>query len=284
MQSTDMVIRSVSGWQLDMSAEDEPRVRDTDLADRLGYKQPRMVRKLIGRLIEIGEISDVLQRSTVERYESRPNCWQEREVQEYWLTEEQALFVCMASKTQAAMQARKEVARVFMAARRGTLPTALDMAVTAMVTSVSRVSEDIAKLTHIVGSTHTKLDLVEVAVERVEAKVTGIDGRLTLIEQRGRREPRPKDVAYHINFVQSRYRGICPHCNEVEIVRDGVRLEACHIDHFYNRNRASLQDTWAICAACNASKELSATVRERYEPTFKVYQNRLADYQGPLFN
>lgn len=105
-------------WQSD----EEPRIRDLDLAERLGFERLREVRTLIKRLEKDGEITDLYMRCTMQRI-SKPNGgFEERTVNEYWLTEEQALLVAMHSKTERAKALRKEMVRVFMLARRGLLP------------------------------------------------------------------------------------------------------------------------------------------------------------------
>ena len=79
----------------------EPRIRDIDVGKMLGYVEPRMVRKLIKRhWARLEKFAEISQRSTVERYESKPGVWQTREVIEYWLTQSQALVVVTKSETE----------------------------------------------------------------------------------------------------------------------------------------------------------------------------------------
>ena len=62
----------VAGWALMPPANDidEPRVRDTDLAERLGYDRPRKIREIIMRMIESGELSGLHVRPAVGRTSS----------------------------------------------------------------------------------------------------------------------------------------------------------------------------------------------------------------------
>lgn len=91
--------------------EGEPRVRDFTLGVALGFDRPRDVRKVIDR-----NRSELLAYSglcaTVAQSGGRP-------ATEYWLTEPQALLICMFACTPNAACVRKQVIEVFMAWRRG---------------------------------------------------------------------------------------------------------------------------------------------------------------------
>lgn len=113
---------AIEGWTLDVT-EDEPRVLDEELGRRLGFSRPREIRKLIERMAKTGKLLGVLQRATATRYESKPGIWQERVVDQYWLTEAQALKVVAKSETAIADAILDEVIRVFIAYRIGHLPT-----------------------------------------------------------------------------------------------------------------------------------------------------------------
>jgi len=116
-------IVQVGEWKLQaLTSDDEPRVRDTDLAERLGFQRTANIRNLIKRLEADGEISGISCRSTVKRQLVNGGSEREYTVNEYWLTESQALMVAIHSKTDAAKKVRKDMVRVCMAARRGLLP------------------------------------------------------------------------------------------------------------------------------------------------------------------
>jgi hypothetical protein len=94
-------------WTLLLSGS-EVRIRDLDLAVKLGYARPRTIRELIARLIEEGRLSDVFRRRTVgHRKMSGKNAdgtprFVEVETDEYHLTREQALKVAARSETDVA--------------------------------------------------------------------------------------------------------------------------------------------------------------------------------------
>jgi hypothetical protein len=63
----------VGAWVLAApAAEDEPRIRDIDLAERLGYERPRKIRDLIERLCREGKLNDSELRPVVGRSGGRP--------------------------------------------------------------------------------------------------------------------------------------------------------------------------------------------------------------------
>ncbi|MBB4287841.1 hypothetical protein [Roseospira goensis] len=102
------------------TSDDEPRILDLRLAERLGYDRPRAIRQIITRhrpeLLSYGTLA--------------PRCVAQRRtngathtVTEYRLMEPQALLICMFSRTPRAAAIRREVITVFMAWRRGKLVT-----------------------------------------------------------------------------------------------------------------------------------------------------------------
>lgn len=91
--------------------DDEPRVRDTDLAIFLGFAQPAQIRELISRHSEaLGVIRTV--RKTSGPQGGRPAV-------ERWLTQEQCCYLAVKSETPRAIALTKEIIAVFMKARRG---------------------------------------------------------------------------------------------------------------------------------------------------------------------
>lgn len=111
----------VDGWTLATNGfgDDEPRIRDIELAERLGYERPRTIRDLIESLIRGRKLND----SAVRRVARQTSQAGGRPGREYWLTEPQALKVVAKSETTKADELLDEVIRVFVAVRRGTLRT-----------------------------------------------------------------------------------------------------------------------------------------------------------------
>ena len=95
----------------------EPRVHDLLLAERLGFAEPRAIRKIIKRneakLLNFGT------RSTVSRVTitGQPS-------EEFYLNQKQAIFVCMKSETDRAFDVQAEIVRVFDAYLTGGLKPA----------------------------------------------------------------------------------------------------------------------------------------------------------------
>jgi len=109
-------IEVFSGWNLGfVPDDDEPRVRDTDLAERLGFERPRDIRKLIDRIASDEKMSGFGICATV----AQKTGGRGRPAQEYWLTEAQALLVAAKSETAKSAGILAEMIRVYMAWRRG---------------------------------------------------------------------------------------------------------------------------------------------------------------------
>ena len=83
----------------------EPRIHDLLLAERLGFSQPRDIRKLIKRnttkLLKFGGCA------TVARVVKG------NETSEYYLNQKQSIWVCMKSETEQAFDVQVEIVRVF---------------------------------------------------------------------------------------------------------------------------------------------------------------------------
>jgi hypothetical protein len=96
--------------------DEERRILDVELAKKLGFKKPRDIRELIERHEKSGDLPGVFHRRTVRRWKTGRNELA-REVTEYWLTMEEALFVTAKSETKTANEILKAVIKVFVAAR-----------------------------------------------------------------------------------------------------------------------------------------------------------------------
>lgn len=114
---------AVGDWRLGLfpESQDEPRIRDLDLAERLGYTRRLNIRELIRGMIKDGKLRDV-QTIRVTRMVARQGRGQVRvEEEEFWLTEAQALKAiakCGMPKADAILD---EMIEVFRLAIRGLL-------------------------------------------------------------------------------------------------------------------------------------------------------------------
>lgn len=106
---TDATTLSVT--DINTALDAEPRVKDTRLAQALGFARPRVIRELIER-----------NRAELERYDSiavRHGAYRGKEYAEYWLTEGQALCLAALSNAPRAPEARHTLISVYMAFRHG---------------------------------------------------------------------------------------------------------------------------------------------------------------------
>jgi hypothetical protein len=109
-------VARIDGWSVSMDA-DAPRILDEELGKRLGFARPRDIRKLIDRLVKDEKLRDIRMRATASRIELRRGVHRDQVVNEYWLTERQALKVIAKSETAIADAILDEVIDVFIAVR-----------------------------------------------------------------------------------------------------------------------------------------------------------------------
>lgn len=96
--------------------EGEPRIRDVDLADRLGFDRPRDIRKLIARHAD--SLAELGPRATVARVINGG------EATEHLLNKKQAIFITAKSETPTATEITIEIIERFDAYERGLIGAA----------------------------------------------------------------------------------------------------------------------------------------------------------------
>lgn len=116
MADGETIVLQVDGLALQRSATDgEFRIREIELAERLGYDRPRDIRKLISSMVETGELAGIHMRATTSRIRIGPKLRAERleTVNEYWLDRIESLLVVMRSDARNAIPMRRVIADVF---------------------------------------------------------------------------------------------------------------------------------------------------------------------------
>lgn len=107
------------GWEFSLwegAPDDEPRIRDVDAAERLGYGRPRDVRKIIERIWP--GFAGLYVREAVETVPMPRGGSRKVTVREAWLTEAQLLKVIARSETPVAETILDDMIAVYMAVRR----------------------------------------------------------------------------------------------------------------------------------------------------------------------
>lgn len=110
-----MTALTIQGYTLH-DIDGEPMIEDMELAHRLGYSQPRDIRKIIKRMIETGDL-----RSQDYRAKSSRSVGGESVV--FHLSEAGSLHVATRSETENARDIRHQLIDVFIEYRQGNLPT-----------------------------------------------------------------------------------------------------------------------------------------------------------------
>lgn len=181
----------VAGWALMPPSNDvdEPRVRDTDLAERLGYDRPRKFRELVSKMVESNELPGVLVRPGYGRGRNQHGETSAVVVtNEFWLTEREALLVCARSEAPRAHEVRAMLVDVFIAYRRGQLvPAAPPAAMTVAEFSAALAPhvEALARVTTTLATISERLAAVESAQPHARQPL-GVIGRIGASVIRGR--------------------------------------------------------------------------------------------------
>jgi len=103
----DLTIREFDG---------EPRMRDIDIAEALGFSRARDFRKLILRcMVALGSFGEVTRAMPSRVDKHNP------EKREYWLNEHQTFYICTQSKTENAFAVTRQIINMFVAWRHGRL-------------------------------------------------------------------------------------------------------------------------------------------------------------------
>lgn len=111
---SEAIVLQVDGLALQRdSADGEFRIRDIELAERLGYDRPRKIRELIRSMIETGELPGLSPRPAPGLGKFRGKVQEVVEVEEYWLDRIESLLVVMRSDAPCAIPMRRVIADVF---------------------------------------------------------------------------------------------------------------------------------------------------------------------------
>lgn len=169
----------VEGWTLGVaqgSDGPEPRIRDVDLGERLKLKDPRKIRQLIKSLATAGIINPfaVMHAAGITGG---------RRATEFWLTEDEALFVAMRSDAEGAILLQREMVRVFMLARRGLLPqqTPELLQFSAQVAEISKtLAQFVATMSAMVAANTQRIE----ALEARTMPDMGVNGRISAAEEK----------------------------------------------------------------------------------------------------
>lgn len=93
--------------------DNEPRIKDVVLGERLGLNRPRKIREVI-----LSNMAELLAYGCAPLIRAHEKIgFVTRQTEAYYLNEPQALLICMFSRTQKAAAVRKELIDVYMAYR-----------------------------------------------------------------------------------------------------------------------------------------------------------------------
>ena len=242
-----------------VTIEGEARVLDLRLADALGFKAPREIRRLIKRYLrQLGAVGTLCHRATKSASGmGRPGF-------EYWLNRAQTGFVITRSETPRALAATLEILSIWEAYEAGELVPASSVA---LVPATPTADAILDRLDRFEG----KLDRHGAQLDRVERYLN--DGRRSFSAESKRQ---------FLCVVATRYDGKCPACELTKIVDEaGQVLPGAEADHFVGRTFCEARHGWLVCRGCNARLATDARFRQIVAPHFEVFQHRRAAIFDP---
>src|SRR5882672_2886584 len=276
--SASLIVQHIKTYQ------DDDRVRDTDLAEWLGYADPRKIRQTINRhrtqLEKVGVIHTV--GITSGDLGGRP-------ASENWLTVKQCLLLCTYAETANADQVRIALVEAFDQYRKSKLVAvepSLEMSVLdtqarqIWVPLQRMVRQEIEPMQNDVRALRGDVQEVKQIV-RTEAD----DIKREIRESRQKYRWKPIDQAdklLHIDCLWRRHAGICPRCKRTVIVdQDGVPTAEFEIDHNFAPWKNALTETWPLCSRCN-KEVIAAEERQKCQDDFHSYQKSLQAHREDL--
>ncbi|WP_086931631.1 hypothetical protein [Agarilytica rhodophyticola] len=141
----------------------KPMIKDISLAEKLGYTEPKAIRRLIKRMLTKLQLKAENVRDTV----TRINNGKGREVSEYYLDEKTTLKVITKSETENADAITDEMIDVFIAYRSGELQQSPKTALDIMLMQCQRLVDQERRQ----AETDRKLSLVEDKQEHVDQRL-----------------------------------------------------------------------------------------------------------------
>jgi len=173
----------------------EPRIRDIDLAKRLGFDRPRDIRKLIERHLE--KINEFSRCATVER---RPENGGTPFV-EYYLDRQQSLFICMKSETDNAFEVQVDIIRVYDAHLSGKLQPAPTIELSRM--QLIEIAME-AEQERLALEQHVKV--IQAKADAFDRLVTSTAGSVNLTNAAKSLQMRPRELSKRLNSMHWIYK------------------------------------------------------------------------------
>jgi len=175
----------------------EPRIRDLDLAERLGFDRPAKIRELIKRNAEKLKKFSVLPAVGKTSGESGG-----RPTEEYYLDQKQAIWLCMKSETDNAFEVQQEIVRVFDGWLNGTLESCAELPPTipdALLAQAQAIVEQhrrldahdsqLADQSHKITVLQNQIGTLITALHKKRRRATGADPRQGTLSLSHRRKP-----------------------------------------------------------------------------------------------
>jgi hypothetical protein len=250
--------------------EGEPRIRDLDLGERLGFADPRMIRKLIQRnlaeLSQFGVIYTVEITSGIEG--GRPGI-------EYWLNEKQVYAICQLSNAPKAAAVRRLMVEVFYAYQHKT-----DLASKRRLQIIIR--QELQPIDERLVKIEEGQQKLEDGQEKILTEVIGMRKEQDDYH-RSKRLDFTEEVKKAFAIVtRTEFGDLCCWYKNPQILLVTAAYEFtedAEIDHYYRRDQRRFEDGFVLCLACHTKKDKD---RPGARVAFDYFQQVGAKYKPKL--
>ena len=213
------------------------------LARLMGVAEQRTVARLILRHLQwLNEINRVATGAT--RPDGGGHEWTQ-----YWLDQEQCIYVLAKSDMPVANDITVRVVKLFRRVMRGDLSVGPRMEIRALEVAAREIVKPILE-----EQRRFHADVLT-RMDQTESRVRGVESAVVCIQRAAARfMDKPFTVttrALHIAVIESQYNGMCPCCRSVKIVENAEKLQTANDEHFGGRQKNAVKDTWITCAGCN---------------------------------
>jgi Rha family phage regulatory protein len=140
------------------------------------------------------------------------------------------------------------------------------------------------EIKHEVIQFNGRIHTVEKKVDTACDKINSFESKLIELTEK-RRNVSKKDERLHIIFTFQKYNGICPLCRESMVLdTHQKRINDSEIDHFFDKKKNRLDQTWLICRDCNsqmnvAKKDRTGIAYRDAQTMFNAYQIGITQWQ-----
>jgi Rha family phage regulatory protein len=204
---------------------------------------------------------------------------QGKDIKQYLMTRDGFTFLIMGFTGKKAAHWREQFIFAFNAMEQQ-LSTGRDRALdiheysTDLEEHTQFLRENLAVLTQMTGRHQNELIEQGGKLEEHEVRLCDLE-----IKVEKRVQLADKTKANHVLVVRDFYNGLCPACQENNVLTySGRKLTTAEYDHFFSRANRDTKHTWLICSVCHSKFTRKTWSRSQKRIVFDAYQERVEQF------